>query len=421
LSKKLGGNPLGDDARDILVRGIAAAKAKELDEARHYLEWALDLEPDPDQAEEAWYWLSEISISPAEKRIWLDNLLANNPGDARARRSLAILDGKLNQAEIIDPDKIKQTAPGSPQAADAQRFICPKCGGRMTFTPDGLSLTCEYCSTHEHITEDKNQTGDQDFLIAMATAKGHISPTQAHLLVCQGCGASFILPPQNLTMNCPYCGSAYVLESPATRNLFQPGAVIPLALSEEQAKQALAGWLKNLHILAPVHVAKGVGLYLPFWDFNIGGQISWRYQVEVERIVVDQSDADVIYLNDILAPATKRLAQACLAVMHSYDLKCLTEYDPRYLSNWPAETYQIEVGDASLDARQAALAVEKKRLIQKIPGNARNLVFDSANMLIDSFKLVLLPVWMVCITRQDGCKANVVINGQNAQVFGEWD
>ena len=74
---------MGDEARDILVRGIAAAKAKEMEEARHYLEWALNLEPDPDQAEEAWYWLSEISLDPAEKRRWLDDLLANNPGCAR--------------------------------------------------------------------------------------------------------------------------------------------------------------------------------------------------------------------------------------------------------------------------------------------------------------------------------------------------
>ncbi len=413
---------MGDETRDILVRGIAAAKAKEYEEARHYLEWALNLEPDPEQAEEAWYWLSEISPSPAEKRRWLDNLLANNPGDARARRSLAILDGKLKPAEIIDPDKIKPAAAASTaQAAGAQRFICPKCGGRMTFTPDGLSLTCEYCSAHEHIPADKNPSGDQDFLIAMATAKGHLSPTQAHLLVCQGCGASFILPPQKLTMNCPYCASAYVLESQAAHNLISPGAVIPLAVSEAQAKQALAGWLKSLHLQAPVHVAKGAGLYLPFWDFNIGGQINWRYQVEVQRMLVEQSDADVLYLSDILAPATKRLSQACLSVMQSYDLKSLIDYDPRYLSNWPAETYQIEVGDASLNARQAALATVKRRVLQKIPGNARNLVFDSSNMLIDSFKLVLFPAWMACITRQDGRKYNVVINGQNARVFGELD
>ena len=415
---------MNDDAQDILVRGIAAAKAKELAEARHYLEWALRLDPDPDQAQEAWYWLSEISPSPVEKRHWLDNLLANNPGDARARRSLAILDGKLNPSEIIDPDRMKQSPPGSPQAADAQRFICPKCGGHMTYTPDGLSLTCEYCAAHEHITSDKSRSADQDFLIAMATARGHITPTQAYTLVCKGCGASFILPPQNLTMNCPYCSSAYVLKSQAVRNLIQPGGVIPMAVSEAQAQQALHDWLKSRHLREQVHVTKGAGVYLPFWNFNIGGQIGWRYSIEVQRQWIEQTGADVVYLSNILAPATKRLSKGCLQVMQSFKMNSLEEYDPRYISNWPAETYQVEVGNASLNARQTALAIEKRRILQKVPAGGKNLILDSANMLIDSFKLVLLPLWMARVNLDraaPGRNFNAVINGQIAQVFGELD
>lgn len=412
---------MNDDAEDILVRGVAAAKNKEPEEARHYLEWALSLDPDPDQTQEAWYWLSEVSTDPTEKRSWLENILANNPGDARARRSLAILDGKLNPSEIIDPDRVKQQAAGSPQAADAQRFLCPKCGGRMTYTPDGLSLTCEYCAAHEPISQDKHQPGNQDFLIAMATTKGHIAPTQAYTLVCQGCGANFILPPQELTIICPYCGSAYVLKSQTLRNLIQPSALIPLAVSELQAQQALRVWLQSRHLRMPVQIAKGVGVYLPFWDFDIGGQIGWRYQVEVQRQWVEETGQDTVYLTDILAAATKRLCQACLPVAQSYDLKALVDYDPRFLSNWPAETYQIEVGDASLYARESALAIEKQRAQQKVPAAAKNLVFDSSSMLVDSFRLVLLPLWMTCFSLIEGRKSDVVINGQTAQVFGEWD
>jgi DNA-directed RNA polymerase subunit RPC12/RpoP len=412
---------MNEEAEDILVRGVAAAKNKEPEEARHYLEWALRLDPDPDQIQEAWYWLSEVSTNPAEKRSWLENILANNPGDARARRSLAILNGKLDPAEIIDPDKMKQPAAGSPQTASAQRFICPKCGGRMTFTPDGLSLTCEYCTAHEPITPEKNQPGNEDFLIAMATAKGHIAPTQAYTLVCQGCGANFILPPQELTITCPYCGSAYVLKSQALHNLIQPNAIFPLAVSESQAQQAMRDWLESRHLHMPFYVAKEVGVYLPFWDFNVSGQVSWRYLVQEQRQWVEESGEDTVYLTDILAPATKRLCQACLPVAKSYDLKSLVDYDLRYLSNWPAETYQVEVGDASLDARETALAIEKQRARQKVPVAAKNLVFDSSSMLVDSFKLVLLPLWLTCVSREDGRKFDVVINGQTAQVFGEWD
>jgi DNA-directed RNA polymerase subunit RPC12/RpoP len=255
----------------------------------------------------------------------------------------------------------------------------------------------------------------------MATTKGHIAPTQAYTLVCQGCGANFILPPQELTIICPYCGSAYVLKSQTLRNLIQPSALIPLAVSELQAQQALRVWLQSRHLRMPVQIAKGVGVYLPFWDFDIGGQIGWRYQVEVQRQWVEETGQDTVYLTDILAAATKRLCQACLPVAQSYDLKALVDYDPRFLSNWPAETYQIEVGDASLYARESALAIEKQRAQQKVPAAAKNLVFDSSSMLVDSFRLVLLPLWMTCFSLIEGRKSDVVINGQTAQVFGEWD
>ena len=56
---------------------------------------------------EACYWLSEVSDDPTEKRSLLEEILANNFGDARARRKLAILDGKIKPEEIVDPDNFK--------------------------------------------------------------------------------------------------------------------------------------------------------------------------------------------------------------------------------------------------------------------------------------------------------------------------
>jgi DNA-directed RNA polymerase subunit RPC12/RpoP len=391
---------MNDDAQDILVRGIAAAKAREPEEAQRYLEWALRLEPDPDQAQEAWYWLSQVTTNPAEKRNWLENILSHNPGDGRARRALAILDGRLNPAEIIDPDRFSNPPSGIPQTGEAQRFICPNCGGRMTFTPDGLSLTCEYCAVHEHINSNKKPSASEDFLIAMATAKGHNTPTQAFALVCEGCGANFLLPPQDLTIKCPYCQSTYILKSQFHRNLVPPSAIIPLSVSEEQAQYALHQWLDEKHLPTPVQVFKGIGIYLPFWEFDIGGQIEWRYQIQI-------------------TPATKRLSKRCLSVMKSYDLSSLVDYDPRLLANWPAETYQVEVGNASLDARLIALEEFKMKVQSRIPSAVNNVVFDSSNMLVDSFTLILLPLWMTRLIWDKDHQVEVVINGQSAQVFSD--
>ena len=59
---------MSDSARDLLVRGIAAAKAQDTDQARFYLEWVLRTDASREQKIKAWLWLSEVSEDPDEKR-----------------------------------------------------------------------------------------------------------------------------------------------------------------------------------------------------------------------------------------------------------------------------------------------------------------------------------------------------------------
>lgn len=62
---------MSDGARDLLVRGIAAAKTGDRAEARH----------------------------------WLEEVLANDPHNPRALRRLALVDGRLQRGDLIDPDQ----------------------------------------------------------------------------------------------------------------------------------------------------------------------------------------------------------------------------------------------------------------------------------------------------------------------------
>ena len=95
---------MSDSADDLLLYGISAAKANSRDEARNYLEWVLRTEDaDYDQQADAWYWLSTITDDAVEKRSCLENVLAISPAYPEARRDLAILEGRLKTADIIDP------------------------------------------------------------------------------------------------------------------------------------------------------------------------------------------------------------------------------------------------------------------------------------------------------------------------------
>src|SRR6478672_1047253 len=140
-------NCMSEDARDLLVHGIAAAEGH-------------------DNAE-AWYWLSTITDDPTEKRNCLENVLAAYPNHPEARRDLAILEGRLKAADIISP--FESVAPFAPGATldedDVRRFVCPKCGGKMAYHPEHGGLYCQFCGHTESqngIATAKAAVGEQD-------------------------------------------------------------------------------------------------------------------------------------------------------------------------------------------------------------------------------------------------------------------
>ena len=421
-----------DASHDILVNGIAAFRAKEYDLARHYLEWYLRLDPPLEKRMDALTLMAEIAKDPADRRAYLEEALAIEPGDPRARRLLAVMDGKLDPAQIVDPDRMATVStPETPEAADARRFTCPNCGGRMVFTPDGQGLACEYCAAHPPADGGTASAGtsvvpDGNFTVAMATARGHVVPVQQHVLACKSCGAVFILPPQQLTLTCPYCESVHVLAEKETRQLVAPSAVIPFGVDEAAARQSLHDWLHTLQLKAPA-VAVGAmhGLYLPAWSFDVDGQVDWRCRVKVgrnewtgEEIWEQREDLELVDYRNLLIAASTRLPEVCRPELAGYNLKQLAPYDERCLANWPAETYQQSVSDASLDAREYIFKREQEKIKGKlVVQQVRDLTINSLGIVIEAYKLVLVPAWLAHYTLQEK-RYDVMVNGQTGHVTG---
>src|SRR5512138_2881517 len=101
-----------DYGKELLRTGIIDAKAGNRESARRYLDRAVYASNDHDVLAEAWFWMSEVTSDPTEKRKALENCLAHDLQHARARKSLAILEGKLKASEIVDPDKLSPAPAG---------------------------------------------------------------------------------------------------------------------------------------------------------------------------------------------------------------------------------------------------------------------------------------------------------------------
>jgi DNA-directed RNA polymerase subunit RPC12/RpoP len=402
-----------DHDDNLLRQAIINIKAGDFSLARRYLELALEMADDRETRTQANYWMSQICSDPLEKRRYLEETIANDPVHPEARRALAVLDGKLKPGEIVNPDALPAQVTGS-QVVTAERFTCPKCGGRMVFDGDGRTLVCEYCARNQVLSSAAPQF-EQDFITTMATGQGHRTPVTQKTFNCQGCGAHFILPAQQISAVCAYCGSAHVLTM--TRELVEPDSIIPMAFSQQQASMLMLTWLQKHKLQPGARLPEPRGVFLPVWTFDMFGFVPWKGTVYRNKQQVPVSGEQNVSLNDIVIPGVRRLPGLLPKMLADFDTSSAPAYDSRYLSGWPAEVYELAMSDASLEARKQA--VERVRAkIQAEKGHVSDLQYSSANLSILSFKLVLVPLWNSAYSFE-GRDFQVVINGQIGKVYAE--
>jgi predicted RNA-binding Zn-ribbon protein involved in translation (DUF1610 family) len=423
---------MSDEARDLLVHGMAAAKAQSVEEARFYLEWVLRANCDLDQQTDAWYWLSTIATDETEKRDCLENVLAAYPNHPEARRDLAILEGRLQPDDIADP--LHPVAPLAPtatlEADDIHRFVCPSCGGKMAYQAERGGLFCQFCG-HSEAQNGTSPVTEQDWVAAIYTDKGHKweLPTQ-RTLSCQGCGATVALLPAQVSAECPFCGTPLIVATEEQQELIQPGGVAPFAFDAAAALAHARRFIEeerfrpdDLDELATLIPPRPV--YLPFWTFDVSGQITWSgFIPEVEyksvHMVPTQGVLGAIY-EEVMVPGTKSVPDALLAGL-KYDTSALVPYSPELLADWPAEIYSVSLADAAVIAH--SIAYEKSRLQGQreidagFAGTVQGVTVDHTDLAIISYKLVLLPVWLTGYT-YEGRQFPLVVNGQNGQAHGE--
>lgn len=138
------GETMSEEIALLLRESIAAARAGDKERARRLL---LEVTERDERNEEAWLWLSGVVDDPEEMRICLENVLAINPANERARQGLAWVQKRLAQRPsaplpppppppIPPPPPVEEpaVAPAVPRPAPAEerpaanRVPCPACG-----------------------------------------------------------------------------------------------------------------------------------------------------------------------------------------------------------------------------------------------------------------------------------------------------
>jgi DNA-directed RNA polymerase subunit RPC12/RpoP len=431
----------------MLIRGVAAARAGDTAEAQRYLQRVLYLDGSHEQVAQAHLWLSRITGDTARRREHLEHVLAIDPTHGEARRELAIIDGKLQPDDIVDPDHLPEQEDAeegepAPKPVTARRFTCPQCGGRMGYEPGKSQVTCQYCGHRQPMLaalQTQAPVEEHDFIVALATKKGHVIPEGAGVFRCKGCQATLVTA-RELSAHCPYCGSAHVVEEEAPE-LVAPEGVIPFAVDSKAATRSFRAWIDRELGDRPVRTTRVRGLYLPLWTFDIMGEVRWRGYERANQsgsaglqLAFGQSaggapeggriaheGSHYVLLDDVVVPATHKVPYALRAVFERFDLSQARPYDPDYLADWPTAVYEIAVGDASLVARRQALQGAQREIqieAEIHAPNAQQVQSFPRNLAVQSYKLLLAPIW-IANYRHEATTYTVVVNGQTGEAFGE--
>jgi DNA-directed RNA polymerase subunit RPC12/RpoP len=422
------GESFEDTAYEQLVSsGIMAAKDGRRADAISLLNKAVDYHK-PDAR--PWIWLSATTANPQQQREYLEKAVAAEPSNATARRGLVMLSDKLDKARLVpEGQAVQPLRPGEPQDSVAAAYMCPNCGGRLSFEIQKNGLVCESCGyIHTMDARPAADSAEQPMDYVLPTTRSQRWAEAQHRLSCAQCGALILLPPGQKTAPCPYCGSNQLIESSEAIELVDPQVIGLMKVDAKQAASLAQKWLgKGLFVPDDLaNIARPLQLrpaYYPFWTFDGTVEIDWRCEVNEGSSRNPKwapcNGSEFQNFDDILVPGLHSMTPEMVASVEPFKLKDVVEFNPDFLVGWQALSYDRTLADASLLAREKVITGLRRALNSRIePGKEkRNIDHGGGKWSGLTFKLALLPLWVGAYAYQ-GKLHRVLVNGQTGKVGG---
>lgn len=332
-------------------------------------------------------------------------------------------------------------APGPDTVATArEKYHCPQCGAEANWNPAKHALVCPYCGAESPVTlQTRTETTvivEHDLAEALASIPDEARGWKATKITvkCQSCQAVSVLDPDKAGQRCAFCGSAQLVPYSETKDAFSPESLLPLKISESQARDMIRAWYKKQWLAPNALDRKALtdtvhGLYLPYWTFDANTYARWtadsgtyyytgsgknrQRQVRWTPASGDLSH----FFDDQLVAASLGVDASRLRAIEPFPTEGLIPYDPGYLAGWTVERYQIDLVAAAQRSRGEMEAALRQMCASAVPGDTyRNLQVQSS-FTDQKFKHILAPVWLLTY-RYRTTNYQVVINGVTGKMAG---
>ncbi len=337
-----------------------------------------------------------------------------------------------------------QTPPAAPEIE--HRFPCDTCGSDLRYDPEGGQLKCDHCGATQSIGTvwtKARAIAELDLQRGLSQTLDQAEMEQTRVSQCPNCAAQVEIAGHDQATECPFCATPVVVDTGLHRHI-KPRGVLPFALPEEMARDAMKDWLGGLWF-APnglqAYARKGRrmdGIYVPYWTYDAQSDTRYtgergtvyyvtqtvvrdgkRQQVRVAKVRWHSVSGRVArFFDDVLVLASRSLPKRFTDALEPWDLAALEPYAPEYLAGFRAEGYSVTLEEGLTEARARMDAMIQRDIKFDIGGDRQRIHSMDVDLSAMTFKHILLPVWLAAY-KYRGKSYRFVVNGRTGRVQGE--
>lgn len=332
--------------------------------------------------------------------------------------------------------------PDVPVAVARRKFDCPACGGESQWNPAKHALVCPYCGTESPAElEERDGTTvivEHDLATALRAVPDAARGWQAEKVSvqCQSCHAVSVFDPGKISQSCQFCGSTALVPYEQVKDAIRPESLLPMKLPESQARDAIRSWYGQQWLAPNGFAGKATtdtvkGIYLPYWTFDANVFARWtaesgeyyytgsgKNRTRHVRWTPASGEITHFFDDDLVCASTGVHSDLLKKVEPFPTSEGLIPYDAGYLSGWTVERYQIDLVTSAQHSRTQMDEELRQMCVDAIPGDTHRNLQVQANYSGQTFKHILVPVWLLSYVYRN-TPYQVVINGVTGEVAGE--
>lgn len=326
------------------------------------------------------------------------------------------------------------------------RFPCDSCGSDLRYDPGAGRLICDHCGNQQALGgggAPVRPIAELDLEAGFAAALDAGEMRETRVTNCPNCAAQVEFEGPDHATECPFCATPVVVDTGVNRQI-KPRGVLPFALDEATARDAMSTWLGRLWF-APgglqEYARKGrrmQGIYVPYWTYDADTKSSYRgergtvyyetrtvtrdgkkVQEQIPKVRWQPASGRVKrFFDDVLVLASTSLPKRYTDALEPWDLAALEPYAPEYLAGFRAEAYAVSLQDGFAQARDHMDRVIERDVRFDIGGDRQRVHGIETQLGNLTFKHILLPVWLAAY-KYRGKTYRFVVNGRTGRVQGE--